>query len=590
MNKRLVIFMTYNKKGIVDDYIVYMLKQLCCVADDVYVVSNKKYTEGQRKKLSFVSKCIERDNEKYDVGAYSYVIEKLYDTKKIYEYDELILINDSVFGPFYDLKDMFNEMDQRIELDFWGLTKRGISNFDGGCGVYPEHIQSYFYAFRKKIICSDEFKKYWKFIVDYISDFRSAIVNYEFKLTHYFSEKGFKWGTYCDCDEFISNNMDNNLSPYHYSSYELIAKKKCPFLKRKLFTGDFINKEYTDASDLKKTYKYIQDNTNYDVDLMWKYILREYNIASVMDALQMIEVVKNSSNVVDEYAAEYNDGLLFFMKTDGQDIPYIEKKVRTDNVIINLCANSSYVKEIEELFRAEPRLGVVIPPMETFGKVSKSFNRHWIDKDVCTRLMEKWNISMSLSENMSAIHEIYGMVCRKDILTIGDEVYHDIVSDETGTALQMIPVLAQKKGYYTKEIINENYVATEITNTYNILSDICGCFRTKEGEKTVNDLKKDLLEEKIINYVLPRKNIYIYGAGRLAYEVLKIAKIYCDVQGVIVSDKNSNLSELDGYKVYEYSEVTKKDIAVIVAVGKKNSKIITENLLKNGINDILEVE
>lgn len=100
MNKRLTIYMTYNKNGIIDDYIVYMLKQLVNVSSDIIVVSNKKLKQREKEKIGFVSECIERDNEKFDVGAYSQVIKELYDKRQIYEYDELVLINDSVFGPF----------------------------------------------------------------------------------------------------------------------------------------------------------------------------------------------------------------------------------------------------------------------------------------------------------------------------------------------------------------------------------------------------------------------------------------------------------------------------------------------------------
>lgn len=51
MNKRLTIYMTYNKNGIIDDYIVYMLKQLVNVSSDIIVVSNKKLKQREKKKL-----------------------------------------------------------------------------------------------------------------------------------------------------------------------------------------------------------------------------------------------------------------------------------------------------------------------------------------------------------------------------------------------------------------------------------------------------------------------------------------------------------------------------------------------------------
>ena len=64
MNKRLTIYMTYNKNGIIDDYIVYMLKQLVNVSSDIIVVSNKKLKQREKEKIAFVSEYIERGNEK----------------------------------------------------------------------------------------------------------------------------------------------------------------------------------------------------------------------------------------------------------------------------------------------------------------------------------------------------------------------------------------------------------------------------------------------------------------------------------------------------------------------------------------------
>ena len=55
MNKRLTIYMTYNKNGIIDDYIVYMLKQLVNVSSDIIVVSNKKLKQREKEKIAFVS-------------------------------------------------------------------------------------------------------------------------------------------------------------------------------------------------------------------------------------------------------------------------------------------------------------------------------------------------------------------------------------------------------------------------------------------------------------------------------------------------------------------------------------------------------
>lgn len=41
------------------------------------------------------------------------------------------------------------------------------------------------------------------------------------------------------------------------------------------------------------------------------------------------------------------------------------------------------------------------------------------------------------------IYEVDGFVCRKDI--ISDDIYNALVSDTSGTAMQMISLIAQQK-------------------------------------------------------------------------------------------------------------------------------------------------
>lgn len=60
---------------------------------------------------------------------------------RLTEYDELILANDSFYGPFEDIRKIFAEMESR-DLDFWGLMKRGP-----GSMVSPERIRSTSYLF-----------------------------------------------------------------------------------------------------------------------------------------------------------------------------------------------------------------------------------------------------------------------------------------------------------------------------------------------------------------------------------------------------------------------------------------------------------
>ena len=98
---------------------------------------------------------------------------------------ELVLCNSSFYGPFYSLNSVFDAMDENV--DFWGITAwRGEP--------WPDHIQSYFYVFRKKLFHSEVFRRYWDEL-NWPQNRTEAIERCETLLTKKFASQGFVWST-----------------------------------------------------------------------------------------------------------------------------------------------------------------------------------------------------------------------------------------------------------------------------------------------------------------------------------------------------------------------------------------------------------
>lgn len=575
MTKRLAIYMTYNNEGIIDDYIVYMIEALKKVCQDIIVVSNNLLPERQKNKLSEASRIYERDNKGYDAGAYSEVIMKLYANKELEEYDELLLLNDSVFGPFYDLNDMFKEMDNRSPaVDFWGITRRGCSDFDGGDTIYPEHIQSYCYIFRKRLLHSNDFIEYWEGIIDKITDFRSAITNYEFQLTRHFSELGYTWDSYCRCKEFISENPNNNLSPYHYESYELIKNEKCPFLKRKLFTGDFIENKYANASDLKRAFNYIKDNTSYNVDMIWEYILREYDMFQIIKSMQLFEVIESSAcmcgsdkvdvidvyeNVIDELYTKNqldNEYVICFAVKDSIELVSLRRSY-IYNVIANLYYSGDYVASLVNTFEKDERLGILLPPMDMYGKISNSLG--------------------------GKIHKVHGFMCRKELLS--PEISEKIKKNGMDNVVAQLIFDAKNRGYYTKIVVNKGYVSTWMTNSLVVSSRLYKLYDDgNDNEADVDQLYDIYYKEKVSEFIRRNKYVYLYGAGQLACRVVDLISDKSCIKGIIVSDINGNCRNIKGIPVIQFDDFYDNKCGVIVAVGEKNNHIIKKRLEQAGID------
>ena len=279
--KRLILFFMYDKDGIIDDYIVYMLEQLNKVSSDIYVVCNGKLCDEGRGKLQTCvndDHIIVRENKGFDVWAYKTGIDTL-GWDKVCSYDEMIMMNFTIMGPVYPIEEMFDKMNSE-DVDFWGITK--FTGYEDGdpfgtisYGYIPEHIQSHFIAVRKPMLEDDNFKEYFD-NMPAVHNYKEAVGFHEAIFTKKFSDLGFKWDVYAKLDDDFSRN------PVINASKELIADARCPFFKRRSFMQDYENVlDETIGQSTLEMYDYIRDYTDYDINYIWDNILRLENQAVV---------------------------------------------------------------------------------------------------------------------------------------------------------------------------------------------------------------------------------------------------------------------------------------------------------------------
>ena len=463
---------------------------------------------------------------------------------------------------------------------------------------------------------SRDFMDYWRSIPERITDFRSAIINYEFAFTKHFAELGYKWDVYCHTDELMTDNPKINLSPYHYCSYELVKEKRCPVLKRKLFTGEAIDGRFTDKSDLKKTFSFIEQHTEYDCDLMWQHILRVYPIGDVIDSLQMYEllegkeqsgrkeckavrIIDNFENVIQsiyqvpDVGTDDNAEYTFFvsLQVDSKK-PHRLFCAEKDCVVENLLANKEYVSAIVALFEGNPRLGVLVPPINTFGKIKYSIRKEWQDAVFAEKITQKFGLEVPLKQE-APIHAVNAFWCRSSILD--DALLNELKGDSTGTVMQMIPLFAQRTGYYTKILINQEYVAGHLVNLQGLLRDICnmsgsGSEWDKDGDMDMEQMQDVIYRQRIAEFIKNKKHVYVYGAGQLACRMVKIMGEIREPDGIVVSDTNGNVDSICGCEVKCIDEIAYDDCSFIVAVGKKNNQVIGDKLRYMGVSDYLLLE
>ena len=108
--KRIAIYVIYDKDGILDNYRVYYLKELRKVTDTIVAIVSGTLTPESRDQLeTLVDDICVRENTGLLAGSWIDGIKHI-GWNELDNYDELLMLNDSFFGPFFSLSQMFDTM------------------------------------------------------------------------------------------------------------------------------------------------------------------------------------------------------------------------------------------------------------------------------------------------------------------------------------------------------------------------------------------------------------------------------------------------------------------------------------------------
>lgn len=241
MRKRLTIFCLYNENGTVEQYVCDLLEQITIVSERIIIVINGEINTKSRERLKqYSNEIIQRENKGFDQGAYKDILNDYLNLQELKEYDDLIFCNDTFYGFFTPLKQIFNQMENK-SLDIWGLNI--IDR------ILIRHIQSYFLVFNGSGITA--VYNYLK-NTTYASSYGEAVAILETGLLIYIEEKGLNYSAFVDvkCTDVYTN------------PYDCVSKYGLPIIKRKCWDSKECN-----PVNLLATIDYIKANFNYNYSL-----------------------------------------------------------------------------------------------------------------------------------------------------------------------------------------------------------------------------------------------------------------------------------------------------------------------------------
>ena len=262
--KRLCVFAHWDRDNIIDDYVIYYLKALKQVVSTLVFVSDCDLPLKELEKLDGIAdyKLAQKHNE-YDFGSYKRGF--LFAKENKIDFEELIFANDSCYGPFIPLENIFTKMSKK-QCDFWGMTQNryGITENFSRPKITP-HIQSYFIVFKSNVFNS---KMFGDFInsIKHEDEKNKVIIKYEIGLSQLWYSKGFTSATYIVKYKFVHNCMSEKWDT-------LVKKDKFPFIKTSIIKNGF-----DFMGEAKGWRELIQNHTDYPLFLVEKNSQRLQNL------------------------------------------------------------------------------------------------------------------------------------------------------------------------------------------------------------------------------------------------------------------------------------------------------------------------
>lgn len=152
--RRAIVFAHFDPHGCFDPHVTRALAAYRPLAERIVLVSNAARSLPPPLR-PLVDAFVPRANVGYDFGAWRDGLSRF----RAADYDEVLCVNDSVYGPLFDLQPALN--DARVaEADLWGMvvSDQNLSR----AAPRIRHVQSWFLGMRRSLVESDAWAAFWR--------------------------------------------------------------------------------------------------------------------------------------------------------------------------------------------------------------------------------------------------------------------------------------------------------------------------------------------------------------------------------------------------------------------------------------------
>ncbi|KLN54093.1 rhamnan synthesis F family protein [Variovorax paradoxus] len=259
---KILFYVHYNKNSDLHAHVLYQIKKIRAAYGRIVFISNSPLSSVHKNALSLhVDEIFERANVGFDFYAWKEAVDRE-GCEKISSYDSVTLMNDTCFGPLFDLEEAHARM-SLDPCDFWGMI-----NHRQGSEIIPElginiseHVQSFFLVFKRTVVQSSSWRLFWA-SVECEVDVYQVIAKYEIGLTQTLRDAGFAYKVLLD-----TLNLELSREELSYVPVDYCLNDRLPFLKIKALLQH---------KNPRHVIGEIERVSNYPIGLIEEYISKDF--------------------------------------------------------------------------------------------------------------------------------------------------------------------------------------------------------------------------------------------------------------------------------------------------------------------------
>lgn len=278
MSKRICIFSVTCCGQTMGNDDLNKLMELKSLSTEIVAIVPQNASNTVKEKLSVYASEIVCSSDMLTASCFSAGIRHVFKNYNKESYEEIVFLDNSFYGPFNGFKEIFQMAKHHFAgADFWGIW--GVGQKTGEDARTSFYIHPSFIALKKKLFISDAFHDYCKSLGN-----NKKADCFQKTFTSFFMDKNFL----ADCIFFSDEDQDG---------YEMI-RSGAPVMTKEFFSASFSNIISSGiASNAKAVIDFIEKNTAYDTDMIYKDLIGSSDPFNLLSLLGNHFIVDESGEI-----------------------------------------------------------------------------------------------------------------------------------------------------------------------------------------------------------------------------------------------------------------------------------------------------